>query len=42
MAFGHTRDALREIAAFFRKSGKAIIAVTVREILDGEIAWKLA
>lgn len=28
--------------AFFRKSGKAIIALTVREILDEEIARKLA
>ncbi|MGB2986832.1 MAG: hypothetical protein WBE26_13250 [Phycisphaerae bacterium] len=31
-----------DIDAFFRKSGKAIIALTVREILDEEIARKLA
>ncbi len=37
-----TRDALREIDAFFRKSGKTIIALTVSEILDEEIARKLA
>ena len=42
VAFGYTSDALREIDAFFRKSGKAIIALTVREILDEEIARKLA
>ena len=42
VAFDYTRDALREIDAFFRKSGKAIIALTVREILDEEIAMKLA
>jgi hypothetical protein len=39
---GHTSDALREIGASFRKSGKAIIALTVREILEEEIARKLA
>jgi len=42
VAFDYTSDALREIDAFFRKSGKAIIALTVREILDEEIARKLA
>ncbi len=42
VAFDYTSDALREIGAFFRKSGKAIIALTVREILDEEIARKLA
>lgn len=42
VAFDYTFDALREIDAFFRKSGKSIIALTVREILDEEIARKLA
>ena len=42
VAFDYTRDALREIDGFFRKSGKAIIALTVREILEEEIARKLA
>ena len=42
VAFDCTRDAQREIDAFFRKSGKAIIALTVREILDEEIGRKLA
>ncbi len=42
VAFDYTRDALREIDGYFRKSGKAIIALTVREILDEAIAKKLA
>ena len=42
VAFDYTRDALREIGGFFRKSGKAIIALTICEILDEEIARKLA
>ena len=42
VSFDYTRDALREIDAFFRKSGKAIIALTVHEILEEEIARKLA
>ncbi|MFH1417612.1 MAG: hypothetical protein ABII12_04915 [Planctomycetota bacterium] len=41
VAFDYPSDALREIDAFFRKSGKAIIALTVREILDEQIARKL-
>jgi hypothetical protein len=42
VAFDYTFDALREIDRFFRQSGKAIIGLTVREILDEEIARKLA
>jgi hypothetical protein len=42
VAFDYSTDALREIDAFFRKSGKVVIALTVREILDEEIAKKLA
>lgn len=42
VAFDYTSDALREMDGFFRKSGKAIIALTVREILDEQIARKLA
>ena len=42
VAFDYTSDALREIDRFFRKSGKAIIALTVGEILDEAIARKLA
>ncbi len=32
---------MREIDAFFRKSGKVIVPLTVREILEEEIARKL-
>jgi len=42
VAFDYTDDALREIDAFFRKSGKMIVALTVREILDEQLAKKLA
>lgn len=42
VAFDFSGDALREIDAFFRKSGKVIVALTVREILDEEIAKRLA
>lgn len=42
VAFDFTSDALREIDAFFRKSGKAIVALTVKEILDEELGKKLA
>lgn len=39
---GYTQDALHEIDAFFRKSGKAIVALTVKDILEEQIAHKLA
>jgi hypothetical protein len=42
VGFGYSDDALREIDAFFRKSGKVIVALTVREILDEQLARKLA
>ena len=42
VAFDYSSDALTEIDAFFRRSGKSIIALTVKEILDEEIAKKLA
>ncbi len=42
MGFDYTRDPLREIDGFFRESGKAIIPLTVREILDEQLAKKLA
>jgi hypothetical protein len=40
--FDYTADALREIDAFFRKTGKVIVALTVREILDEQLAKKRA
>lgn len=42
VSFAFSSDALREIDAFFRKSGKVIIPLTVREILDEHLAAKLA
>jgi hypothetical protein len=41
VSFDFSRDALTEIDAFFRRTGKAIIALTVREILDEHITMKL-
>jgi len=42
VAFGYSEDALHEIDAFFRREHKSIVAFTVQEILEGEIARKLA
>jgi hypothetical protein len=42
VAFDYSSDAVMEVDAFFRRSGKAIVALTVKEILDEEIAKKLA
>lgn len=42
VSFDYSRDALTEIDAFFRKSGRIIIPLTVREILDEQIARKLS
>ena len=42
ISFDYSQDALREIQAFFKKTGKSIIALTVKDILDEQIAYKLA
>jgi restriction endonuclease len=42
VSFDFSRDALTEINSFFRKSHKVIVPLTVREILDEELAQKLA
>ena len=42
VSFDFTEDATREINRFFKQSGKVIVALTVREILDEQIAMKLA
>jgi hypothetical protein len=42
IAFDFSSDAMHEIGAYFKKSGKSIIALTVQDILDGDIAQKLA
>jgi hypothetical protein len=42
ISFDYSSDALCECDAFFKRSGKVIIPLTVREILEEEIARKLA
>jgi site-specific DNA-methyltransferase (adenine-specific) len=42
VAFDYSSDAMSEIQAFFKKTGKSIIALTVKDILDELIAYKLA
>jgi hypothetical protein len=42
VSFDYTSDALSEINSFFRKSGRVIVPFTVREILEDQIAQKLA
>jgi hypothetical protein len=42
VSFDFTSDAKTEIGSFFKTTGKVIIPLTVREILDEEIAMKLA
>lgn len=42
VSFDFTADALTEIGRFFTRSGKTIVPLTVREILEEQIAMKLA
>jgi hypothetical protein len=42
VSFDFTSDAITEIGAFFRNTGKVIVPLTVREILDEELAMRLA
>ncbi len=42
VSFDYTSDALSEISSFFRKSGRVIVPFTVKEILEDQIAKKLA
>jgi DNA modification methylase len=42
VSFDFSADALAEIQAFFKKTGRIIVALTVREILEEQIAMKLA
>ena len=42
VSFDYSRDAMTEIERFFKQTGKVIVALTVQEILDEEIARKLA
>ena len=42
VSFDFSADAMGEIGAFFKRTGKSIIALTVKDILDEQIAHKLA
>lgn len=42
VSFDFTSDALSEVSSFFRKSGRVIVPLTVKEILEDQIAQKLA
>lgn len=41
VSFDYTSDAMTEIQRFFRQTGKVIVPLTVREILDEQIGHKL-
>jgi hypothetical protein len=42
VSFDFSSEALSEIGFFFKNTGKVIVPLTVREILDEEIARKRA
>ena len=42
VSFDFSSDAMSEIGSFFRNTGKVIVLLTVRDILDEEIARKQA
>ena len=42
VAFDFSSDALTEIDAFFRREHRVIVSLTVKEILEENIAKKLA
>jgi site-specific DNA-methyltransferase (adenine-specific) len=42
VSFDFSSDAIHEIQAFFKKTSKSIIPLTVKDILDEQIAYKLA
>ncbi len=42
VAFDYTQDALAEIQGFLKRSGRMIRPITVRDILDEQVACKLA
>jgi hypothetical protein len=42
VSFDYSRDAITKILFFFKKTGKTIIPLTVKEILEEQIAYKLA
>jgi hypothetical protein len=42
VSFDYTGDAITEIGRFFKQTGRVIVPLTVQEILDEQIAHKLA
>ena len=42
VSFAYSSDALTEIGRFFKQTGRVIVPQTVRDILDEQIARKLA
>ena len=42
VAFDYSAEALAEASQFFKRTGKVIVALNVREILSEELAQKLA
>jgi len=42
VSFDFSSDAMREIQAFLKKTGKIIRPITVKDILDEQVAYKLA
>jgi len=42
VSFGYSKDALTEIDRFFRKTGGMILPLTVKDILEEQLARKLA
>jgi hypothetical protein len=42
VSFDFSSDAISEIQSFFKKTSKSIIALTVKDILEEQIAYKLA
>lgn len=42
VAFDYSQDAMAEIQALMKRSGKMIRAITVQDILDEQVAYKLA
>jgi hypothetical protein len=42
VAFDYSSDAMTEIGAFFKRTGIMILALTVKDILEEQIARKLA
>jgi hypothetical protein len=42
VSFDFTEDAMHEIDRFFKTTGKAIVPLTVQDILDEHVGYKLA